>query len=442
MRGLNAAAAVGCDDRSLYVMPSRQPHLGTGIWRTLIYCSLFSLIFIPEFARDGVSEGGSIIYAKVAGGFRYVDLAILALAFAHLVCLACLRGKKLSLPRPLIAPGLAFVACIGIAAMYGKTHGGTNFFFDWRALALGVGVYVVWSFWVQNAADAASAVRLLAIYMAARIGLLYVLYIFGYRDTLLGVSIPVFDGPVISSIVFTGLLAFSFRDAAPNRRRRLARICLAAASALMVLLCMRRTYWSELGIGILLLTLLQKNHRARNLKIVALVIAVAALALGSALSSRLQSFDLSRDDSQFSADNADHVHDLLDAWNEVRQSPVMGIGLGTSYPTWHIRRWKAESVMVHNAPLHVWLKYGLAGLLCYLWFHLVLLLWLYRKARAPTAPLHPFLAAAFAYLAAQFVVTLGFAPWPYSELQLTALMAFVLAVVVATGKQQLFVRHA
>jgi hypothetical protein len=67
---------------------------------------------------------------------------------------------------------------------------------------------------------------------------------------------------------------------------------------------------------------------------------------------------------------------------------------------------------------------------------------LYRKARAPTAPLHPFLAAAFAYLAAQFVVTLGFAPWPYSELQLTALMAFVLAVVVATGKQQLFVRHA
>ena len=71
----------------------------------------------------------------------------------------------------------------------------------------------------------------------------------------------------------------------------------------------------------------------------------------------------------------------------------MGIGLGTSYPTWHIRHWKPESVMVHNAVLHVWLKYGLAGLLCYLWFHVALLRWLYRGYEHRLSTTKHFLAA-------------------------------------------------
>ena len=64
-------------------------------------------------------------------------------------------------------------------------------------------------------------------------------------------------------------------------------------------------------------------------------------------------------------------------------SPLMGIGVGTAYPTWRIRNWKSESVMVHNAPIHVWLKYGAAGLVCYLWFHLLLLRWLYTAIEIP-----------------------------------------------------------
>ena len=93
-------------------------------------------------------------------------------------------------------------------------------------------------------------------------------------------------------------------------------------------------------------------------------------------------------DTEFGADNADHVLDIADAWDQVRQSPVMGIGLGTSYPTWRIKNWKTESVMVHNAPLHVWLKYGLAGLVCYLWFHLALLRWLTAGRKHSTLTTH------------------------------------------------------
>jgi hypothetical protein len=112
--------------------------------------------------------------------------------------------------------------------------------------------------------------------------------------------------------------------------------------------------------------------------------------------------------------------------------------------------------MVHNAPLHVWLKYGLLGMLCYVWFHAAVFqaLWARLKAdrfgaRARFSPRHigsaetvPFQQSAHAFgyatlvfLASQFVVSLGFMPWPYSSLQSTTLIAFVLAVALrGSGK--------
>jgi O-antigen ligase len=89
--------------------------------------------------------------------------------------------------------------------------------------------------------------------------------------------------------------------------------------------------------------------------------------------------------------------------------------------------------MVHNAPLHVWLKYGLAGMLCYLWFHIALLRWLYRQTKR-TDRATAFLQAGFAYVVAQFIMTLGFAPWPYSELQLTVLLSFILAASIVAAR--------
>jgi hypothetical protein len=93
--------------------------------------------------------------------------------------------------------------------------------------------------------------------------------------------------------------------------------------------------------------------------------------------------------------------------------------------------------MVHNAPIHVWLKFGAAGLICYLWFHAVLLRWLYMRSKDVTRNNALFLNVAFAYLTAQFVMTLGFAPWPYSELQLTTLLSFILAAAFSMGSRPL-----
>ena len=420
----------------LTAMPRPEPQRWMGdVWRALVFLPLFSLIFLPEFSRDG-ADSASTVYGKALAGFRFVDIAIAALILCHIVLLGCVRNRHIDFPRRLVLPGLAFLGCIAIAMLYGSARGGSNFFFDWRGVALGMGLYLVWCFWMQTAADVSSAIRLFAGYMTLRIAFLYALYLAGYRDTLLGVSIPIFDGPALSCIVFTALLAFASRDVACAAVARLLWFVLAAGGYLIVLLCFRRTYWAELGIGTMILLARRKRHRLRNLAFLAATLGVAAAILGSSFSGRLASLDLANADSEFSADNADHLLDLVDAWDQVRQSPVMGIGLGTSYSTWHIRNWKPESVMVHNAPLHVWLKYGIAGLIFYLWFHIALLRWLWRRSKAPRRN-GALVSAAFAYLTAQFLVTLTFAPWPYSELQLTTLLAFILAATVMPGRPEL-----
>ena len=143
---------------------------------------------------------------------------------------------------------------------------------------------------------------------------------------------------------------------------------LSAAAYLLVLLCFRRTFWAGLGHRDFASAAVQKQRRGRKL-LLATGSAVVAVTLGPAFYERMQSLDFTHDDSEFSQGNPDHVGEVLDAWEQVQRQPVLGIGLGRSYPDARIQGWKEESVMVHNAPLHVWLKYGLMGLACYVWFH-------------------------------------------------------------------------
>ena len=157
------------------------------------YC--FSVILLPEFSRDGNSAPGSFLYFRAIGSLRFIDLAIIALIVSHVAALACFRRKVIYFPRALAVPGLAFLACIVTGICYGSLRGGTNFFFDWRALALGLGLYLVWAVWIRTASDLNLAIRIFAIYMAVRIVILYALHLAGYRETLAGVRIPTFDGP-------------------------------------------------------------------------------------------------------------------------------------------------------------------------------------------------------------------------------------------------------
>ena len=421
------------------------------ICQALILLPLFSLVLLPEYVQ-GLGDPGSksSLYRVTLGPLRIVDLLLLGLIAAHGVAWASSRRLRVSVPRELALPGLGFMAAIAFAMIYGWLQGGDNLFFDWRALALGVGLYGVFGMWVQSEEEAGWAVQLFAGYIALRVSLIFVDFARGGGDVIVGVRIPVFDGPTLSAAVFAAVLALCLSDTSASRGRSLLWSATGAAGYLLVLMCFRRTFWTELGVATLLLLLAQKQRRARKLLLATAAIVGVAAALGPSFYERMQSMDFMQDETEFSQGNPDHVGEVVDAWEQVQQHPVIGIGLGRSFETSRIQGWKEESVMVHNAPLHVWLKYGLLGLACYVWFHAAVFraLWVRMKPDGPRAKARfcsrlvgtaeavsfhkspAFATAALIFLAAQFVVSLGFMPWPYSSLQSTTLIAFVLAVAM------------
>ena len=447
------------------------------VCQAIVLLPLFSLILLPEYVQGlGDPETKSVVYRAMLGPLRLVDVLLLGLVAGHSVAWASSRRLRMRVPRTLTVPGLGFLAAIALAMTYGWLHGGVNLFFDWRALAVGVGTYVVFALWVQTPEDVRSATLLFAGYMAVRIGLTFAEFFRGGGDVIVGIRIPVFDGPTLSAMVFTAVLAMRMSDAASQRLQKLCWLGLSSAASLLVLLCFRRTFWAELGIATGLLLMIEKRRRGRKLLLALGALLAVAAIVGPAFYERVQSMDFTTDESEFSQDNPDHVGEVLDAWDRVQRNPVTGIGLGRSFPTMRIQEWKEESVMVHNAPLHVWLKYGLLGLACYVWFHAALFRWLHQRwalntragrarACASVAEAHNIVSAQFGsavavpfyrdkpeadrtlhlsgsrasqswagaaliYLAAQFVVSLGFTPWPYSSLQSTTLIAFVLAMAM------------
>lgn len=406
--------------------------LATGLLRTLILCSLFSLMLLPEYVQGTADPSTkSLLYSVIFGGLRLVDLTLLAAVALHAIALAASRAQLLRFPRgPAYALlVLTFITILGLVR--GALNGGTNLFFDWRAAALGAGLYIVYSFWIRTPAHARHAVNLFVLYMGVRIMVLLCSYFAGSGEVLLGVRTPLFDGPSLSAFGCAGLIALGRACVTESRWRKALYLLMSASAYVIVLLAFRRTYWAELLLASSVLVLLWKHLRTTAVVLLVTASMIAVLWVGPAMLERVLSVNVLAEDMAYGEDNADHVGDLEDAWEQIRESPLLGIGLGHSYPTWNIRDWKDESVMVHNAALHVWLKYGLGALLAYLAYHLLLFRSLKRLSDQLYSHNAVLVKAALAYLAAQFIVSLGFTPWPYSSLQSTNLIAFVLAIANA-----------
>lgn len=462
----SATQPVLTSDGTLVCDPKAGRSLARRTCQAIVLLPLFSLVLQPEYAQ-GLSdaESKSILYRGTIGPLRIVDAALLGLIATHVIAWISSRNARVYVPRSVAIPGIGFLAAIVIGAIYGSLHGGANLFFDWRALAIGIGIYVVFAMWTQTQDDVRSAVLLFAVFMTVRVALIGWAFMRGGGDMVVGIRIPVYDGPTLSALVFTAMLAQCMQDSSADKMQRLLWTSLSMACCLLVLLCFRRTFWAELGIGTLLLFLFRKQGRVRQLTLAMLVVATVTGILGPTFFDRVQSLDFSNGETEFSQGNPDHVGEVLDAWEQVREQPLLGIGLGRSFQTLRVQTWKEESVMVHNAPLHVWLKYGLLGLVSYVWFHFAVLRWLWRtrrhdaveRVRLPrfgqvlSSGAFPIgikahtvsgegswataiANAALAYLVAQFVVSVGFAPWPYSSLQSTTLIAFVLAMAMAGAR--------
>jgi hypothetical protein len=403
---------------------SIKPALG-GIVLTV----LFSLLCCREYnSVDGTSF---FLYSDAGAGFRWVDLLLLGIIYPHVLWVLMTRRRLTSAPNAIMRPALLFFVAIAIAFMQGLYQEGSHLYFDWRNIVLGIGLAGIYVFWIQTPSDLRRAVKLLALIMGIRILYLLANYTLG-RGTeggVPGLRTPIYDGPTLNAAVFIVLLAFCYtRVQSLTVLHRSIWTFVGLSAFMLTLLSFRRTAWAEVVVGVLLLLLLTTRMRLATFAFLLLISIGTALIANEQLYLRIQSFNpFTSNTSAYTTTNEDHVGDVLDALDHVKENPVLGIGLGRPYTTKRIREWKTESWEVHNALIHVWLFYGMLGLIAYLWFHVGLFRWLNRvRSKHPDAHVQAFCQAGLAWIVGQFAITCGFAPWPYGALQTNVIAFFII----------------
>jgi len=407
------------------------------VFRWVVLTLIFSLLCFREYdSPDGLRLA---MYVDAWGGFRPVDLLVLGLVYLHVLWILATRQRLPKVPRTLKGPTLLFLSALGISFFYGLYRHGTHVYFDWRNIFLGAGVAVVFAWWIKTPSELHEGVRIFCFVMG-----LLVLYILGayavgahsVETVITGVSTPLYDGPTLSAVVLLTLFAFRY---APQERSSLLRIwwLIAGCTAfLLVVLSFRRTFWAELAIGVLILAALQKQRRFAAFALIAIVAALVVSLGGKRVYERAESMDpFVEGEREYTNSNEDHINDILDALDQVKEHPLLGIGLGKTYPTPRLSGWKEESWEVHNGLLHVWLLYGMLGLAAYLWFHVRLFRWLKRlQGRHPDSGVRAFCQAGLAWMIGEFLVRLSFAPWPYGALQSDVAIFFIIGSAMSVQR--------
>jgi hypothetical protein len=403
---------------------------------TLVLTTLFLLLWCREYeSPDGLA---SVLYDKALGGVRWIDLALLSLIFLHVILFFYSGKKWFRVPRRISRPSWVFLALVAFAFTYGWRMGGEHLFFDWRELFLGAGLTIVFSYWVRTSAELKLAVRTFAVVFGLRIAFILGSYLAGggIDSVLEGIRTPLYDGATLSGAGFVAVLGLNyFLDDVSFADRTFWVVC-AFLGYLLVFASFRRTFWGEVFVSTFIVLVTRPRARLKMIGAVLIPAMVVIMVAGPFVYKRLVSFDVMTNTMEYGDTNLGHINDILDAMDHVREHPILGIGLGRPYQTRRIVEWKTESSLVHNALVHVWLFYGLAGLITYVWFHISVFRWL-RSYRFNTDPVfRTFAATALAYVIAQFVMAAAFSPWPYGQLQNTIVLAFVFGSLFARAPRR------
>ena len=120
-----------------------------------------------------------------------------------------------------------------------------------------------------------------------------------------------------------------------------------------------------------------------------------------------------RADNVYATTNQGHIDDILDGWDQVRAHPITGLGVGVLYHPTRTARWKGDAGMVHNAPVEMWIKFGLLGVVVFFAIYFILFRDIWRRRRGSgCSDLLAFGAGAF--LLGNFVVICTVYAWPFS----------------------------
>jgi O-antigen ligase len=310
-------------------------------------------------------------------------------------------------------------------------RGVPELFADWRNLLITTVTAAVATKWLAAQQWKKSAVVDLGIAYGLLAIPTLVQYAAGAGATVLGVRTTVFDGPTLYTAAFAACVAawYTLNPDPTHGRARMAALRVAGMTAsLLVLLSFRRSFWLAWIVGLIAILILSvRSRRGQGIRVVSallgfsILIAIATIAVGTdTILARIASF-LPSATGDYSATNEDHVNDLIDAWRVIERDPILGLGIGVHYETNLISDWKTESFEVHNALLHVWLKFGIAGAVVYLAFHFVQI-----KAALRSTSTVPIAA----FLIGELVATLA-GTWPYGSFQMSVFHGLLIAVMVA-----------
>ena len=421
-------------------MASTAPPRRRSISRVWVLLPVLPLAFAHEVG--GPDGPASPLFGKLVGDIRFLDLVLLVF-IACAILLVRPERRRLGLDGPTLFAAWLCGAALLLSLVNGATSGATNLFFDSRGLLIGVAVAVLTSRVVQTEVDVQLITRIFlgitAIYSTV---LLLGFWALGWgpalRDT--GGQIPIYDGSILWTLCGAALLALNSLISHDQPFGRRLGIVAGTSSGIVVLLSYRRTYWGVLAIGILVSILLIRGIGHRFRVVLVLVLAAISLVLLTGQERavlRLRSIDPSTE-SVYSGTNADHVDDVREAWTQVQKEPLLGLGAGVPYDTSLTSRWKGpESFGVHNAVLHVWVFYGLLGLVAFLLWHLAYFRLLYGLARrrgstrSGSETRSAFARGALGWSVGTFVVGCTFTPWPYGSVQTMIFVGLIWGISIA-----------
>jgi hypothetical protein len=385
-----------------------------------------ALLISPEFdANPSFALVITGIHQPVLAQFTLIELIVLGLivGFCIVNLSSLLDGVALS-SRMLVA-GLFGVTIIVVAVWVGMANGSTALFGDWKNLFLGFGLWFVLSKGLCNTSQ--GRIVLAATLVAVTAGwALWLLVDFsrggGVTVPILG-RIPVWDHPSLEFMVASGAIAswrlISTKGSPSTKGVWLLGVLLPGA---VIILSFRRFAWVELVLALGIVLVLggrRRQYRVRSLLTTGVMVvgATAAIGYGSpdkSFGERLDSLDIGAGSSTgltYSSTNDAHLNDIRDAWDVITRHPIWGLGVGTTYTAERTADWKSTSGMVHNGPLDVWIKFGLAGVLFYAAGMAMLIRTTSRRLSEEA-----FAGGVFAFFVGQLAVTSTVFAWPFATL--------------------------
>ena len=318
------------------------------------------------------------------------DAVFVLVALASLAWLVQQR-RPIRLPQPFTAPLVLLALALAVGAILGVTSGGNS-----TSIANSLRAFIpllVLPLLVVNLIDTRrhllQAAGLAAALAAAKgIEGLFV-WATGAGRPLDGTTITFYE-PAANFLLLVLVLGVAAAFLLKVTLPLWVRLALPVA-ALALVLSYRRNFWIAAVLGLALLVICSRLQEQRRMLLpLVVVIAVAATAsfawlgppdLQGPVAERVTSLSRSRiTTNPYERYRLDEQQNVI---AEIRQSPLVGIGLGVPWQVTHPLPVELEGgrLYSHTVALWYWLKLGFAGLVAYVWLVLATLLTAVAVAR-------------------------------------------------------------